>query len=99
MSEWVLGADHEAQAVLVNVVHLQIGGLDRQSDDANIHGAVLDALKDFVAEVPIDTDVHQGIAALKLRKTIGEQVEAAVFNRAESGRGTGYGSAVRHRLD
>jgi len=86
MSEWVSRADHEAQAILVDVVHLQIGRLDGQGDDADVHGAVLDALEDLVAEIAVDADVHQGIAALKIRKNIRKQVEAGGFIGAEDDR-------------
>src|SRR6266852_2953780 len=83
MSQGVFRADHEAQAVFVNVVHLQIRGLDGEGDDADIHGAVLDALHDLVAEIAIDADVHEGIAALEFGKNIGEEVEASGFVGAE----------------
>src|SRR5713226_1445405 len=58
MSERVLGADHEAQTVFVDVVHFQVGGLDGQSDDADVDGAVLNTLENFVAEVAVDADMH-----------------------------------------
>src|SRR5260370_40370257 len=99
MSEWVVGADHETQAILVNVVHFQIGGLDGQSDDANIAGAVLDALQNLVAEIAIDTDVHQGIAALKFRKNIGEQVKTGGFIGAEDHRALNHVTAVSNDLN
>src|SRR6266404_2228172 len=99
MGERVLGADHEAQTVLVNVVHLQIGGLDGQGDDANIDGAVLDALQNLVAEIAIDTDVHQGIAALKFRKNIGEQVKTGGFIGAEDHRALNHVTAVSNDLN
>jgi hypothetical protein len=83
MSQGVFRADHEAQAVFVNMVHLQIRGLDGQGDDADIHGAILDALEDFVAEIAVDADVHERVAALKFRKNIGEQVETSGFIGAE----------------
>ncbi len=83
MSQGIFCADHEAQAIFVNVVHLQIGRLDGQSDDADIHGAILDALQDLVAEIAVNADVHQRIPALKFGKNIGEQVEASGFVGAE----------------
>ena len=99
MSERVLGADHEAQTIFVNVVHLQIRRLDGQGDDANIDGAILHALKDLVAEVAVDADVHQRIAALKLRENIGEQIEAGGFIGAEDDRALDYVAAVGNDLD
>src|SRR6266446_4896326 len=83
MSQGIFCADHEAQAIFVNVVHLQIGRLDGQSDDADIHRAILDALQDLVAEIAVNADVHQRIPALKFGKNIGEQVEASGFVGAE----------------
>ncbi len=79
MSQGVFRADHEAQAIFVDVVHLQIGRLDGKCDDADIHGAILDALEDFVAEIAVDADVHERVAALKFGKNIREQVEASGF--------------------
>src|SRR5712691_7385481 len=99
MSERVLRADHEAQTILVNVVHLQIRGLDGQGDDANIDGAVLDALQNLVTEIAIDADVHQGIAALKFRKNIGEQVETGGFIGAEDHRALNHVTAVSNDLN
>jgi len=40
----------------------------------------------FVTEVTVDADVHQGIAALKFRKNVGEQIEAGGFIGAEDDR-------------
>jgi len=71
MSERVLRADHEAQAVFIDVVHFQIRRLDGQGNDADVDGAVLDALENLVTEVTVDADVHQGIAALKSAKMSG----------------------------
>src|SRR5260370_15452515 len=99
MGERVSRTDHKAQAILVNVMHLQIRRLDGQSDDADIHGAVLDALQDLVAEIAVDTDVHQGIAALKLRKNIRKQVEAGGFIGAENDGSLNNVAAVRNDLN
>src|SRR5260370_19248375 len=82
MSEGISRTDHEAQTVLVNVVHLQIRGLDGQRNDADVDGAVFDALENLVAEVAVNADVHQGIAALKFRENVGEQIEAGGLIRA-----------------
>jgi len=99
MSQGVLRADHEAQAVFVNVVHLQVGGLDGQGDDAYVHGTVLDALENFVAEIAIDADVHQRVAALKLRENIGEQIETGRFIGAEDDRALNDVAAVGDDLN
>jgi len=99
MSKGVLGADHEAEAVPVNVVHLQIGGLDGQRDDAHIDGAVLNALQNLVAEVAVDADVHQRITALKFRKNVGEQIKAGRFIGAKDDRALDDVAAVGDDLN
>src|SRR5258708_4436974 len=99
MSQRVSPADHKAQAILVNVMHLQIGRLDGQRDDAHINRAVLDALQDLVTEVAIDADVHQRIAPLKFRKNIREQVEAGRLIRAEDDRSLNHVAAIRNDLN
>ena len=99
MGKWVSRADHEAQAVFVNVVHLQIRGFDRQGDDAHVGGAVLHALQDLVAEVAVNTDVHQRIAALKFRKNIRKQVEARRFIGAKNDWALNHVAAVRDDLN
>src|SRR5712692_612231 len=99
MSQRVFCADHEAQAVFVDVVHLQIGRLDGQSDDADVGGAVFDALQDLVAEIAVNADVHQRVAALKFRKDIGEQVEASGFVGAEDDRALNHVAAVGNDLN
>src|SRR5258708_6610838 len=99
MRQGVFCADHETQAIFVNVVHLQIRRLDGQRDDADIRGAVLDALEDLVAEVAVDADVHQRVATLKFRKNIGEQIEASGFIGAEYDRALNNVAAVRNDLN
>ncbi len=99
MSERVLRADHEAQTVFVNVVHFQIRGLDGQRDDADVDGAVLHALENFVAEVTIDADVHQRVAALKFRENVGEQIETGRFIGAEDDGALNHVAAVGNDLN
>ncbi len=84
MRQGVFRADHEAQAVFVDVVHFQIGRLDGEGDDADIHGAVLDALEDFVAEVAVNADVDERVAALKFSENIREKVQAGGFIGTEN---------------
>src|SRR5258708_7275428 len=99
MGERVSRTDHKAQAIFVNVVHLQIRRLDGQRDDAYVNRAVLHALQDFVAEVAVYADVHQRIAPLKFRKNIREQVEARRFIGAEDHRSLDNVAAVRNDLN
>src|SRR6266446_5631118 len=99
MSEAISRTDHEAQTVLVNVVHLQIRGLDGQGDDADVDGAVLDALENLVAEIAVDADVHQRVAALKFRENVGEQIKAGGFIGAEDDRALNDVAAVGNDLD
>ena len=83
MSEGIARADHETQAVAMNLMHFQVGGFDGHGDDAHVDGAVFDALENLVAEIAVDADVHERIAALKFRKNIGEQIETGGFIGAE----------------
>ncbi len=69
--------------VFVNMVHLQVGRLDGEGDDADVGGAILDALENLVAEVAVDADVDERVAALKFGKNIREQIEASGFVGAE----------------
>src|SRR5882724_785828 len=97
--ERILRADHEAQAVLVNVVHFEVRRLDGKRDDADVDGAIFDALKNLVAEIAVDADVHERIAALKFGKYIGEQVEAGGFVGAENDGALHHVAAVRDHLN
>src|SRR6267142_2227262 len=97
--ERIFRADHEAQAVLVNVVHFEVGRLDGKRDDADIDGAIFDALKNLVAEIAVDADVHERIAALKFGKYIREQVEAGGFVGAENDGALHNVAAVRDDLN
>ncbi len=99
MSEGIARADHEAQTVLVNVVHLQIGRLDGQRDDANVHGTVLDTLQDLVAEIAVNADVHERITALKFGKNVGEEIKAGGFIGAEDDRSLNDVAAVGNDLN
>ena len=99
MGERVSRADHEAQAVFVDVVHLQIRRLDGKGDDADVDGAVFHALQDFVAEVAVDADVDERIAALKFGKNIGKQIEAGRFVGAEDDRALDDVAAVGDDLN
>src|SRR5882724_9257235 len=99
MRERIFGADHEAQAVFVNLVHFEVGRLDGKRDDADIDGAVFDALKNLVAEIAVDADVHERVAALKFGKNIGEQIEAGGFVGAENNGALHDVAAVRDHLD
>jgi len=83
----------------IDVVHFQIRRLDGQGNDADVDGAVLDALENLVTEVTVDADVHQGIAALKFRKNVGEQIEAGGFIGAEDDRALNYVAAVGNNLN
>ena len=99
MSERIASADHEAEAILVNMVHLEIRRLDGQGDDANVNGTVLDALQDLVAEIPVNADVHERITALKLRKNIGKEVEAGGFIGAKDDRSLNDVATIGNNLN
>ncbi len=52
-----------------------------------------------MAEIAVNADVHQRIAALKLRKNIREQIEAGGFIGAENDRALNHVAAVGDDLD
>ena len=95
----VARAHHEAHPVAVDMVDLEVGRLGRQGHDANVDGAVFNALQNFVAEVAVDTDVHQRIAALEFRKNVGEKIEAGGFIGAEEHRTLHDVAAIGDDLD
>jgi hypothetical protein len=68
------------------MMNFESGRFDGKSDDADVHGAVFDALQNFMAEIAIDADVHLGIAALKFGENIREKIEAGGFVGAENER-------------
>src|SRR5216684_374277 len=95
----VARTDHEAQAILIDVVNLEIRRLDRERHDTDVDRAVFHPLQYLVAEVAVDTDVNQRIAALKFGKHIRQKIEAGGFVGAKN-----YGAlhdiaAVRDNLD
>lgn len=97
--ERIAAADHEAEAVARNVMDLESGRFDGKRDDADIDGAVLDALQNLVAEIAVDADLHLGIAALKLGENIRKQIEAGGFVSAENERALDDITAVGHELN
>jgi len=86
MRKRIASADHEAEAVAREVMDFKGRRLDGESDDADIHGAVFDALQDFVAEIAIDADMDLRIAALEFSEYIGQKIEASGFVGAENER-------------
>src|SRR5580704_6733280 len=80
----VAAADHEAQAVAGNVVDFESGRFDGKCHDADVDGAVFDALQNLVAEIAIDADVDLGIAALKFRENVWKKIEAGGFVGAKN---------------
>jgi len=82
--------DHQHELIAKNCMRFKAGTLDRHGDDADINGAVLKLLDNFVAEISIDTDLHAGIKAAIFRENIRKNVKASGFVRA-------YGDgATRH---
>src|SRR5580700_3174577 len=94
LGEGILGADHEAKAITVDDMHLEIGRFQRERNDAEIERAFLQALQNFVAEIAVDADVDQRIAALEFGKDVGEQVEAGGLIRAEGDGTLNHAAAV-----
>jgi hypothetical protein len=99
MCQGVFCANHEAEAVFVDVVHFQVRRLDGESDDAHIDGAVLDTLEDLVAEIAVNADLHEGIAALEFGEDVGKKVEASGFIGAEDDGALDDVAAVGDDLD
>src|SRR5256885_10819328 len=58
--------------------------LQRQADDANVHGTIFHALQNFVAEIAIDADVHERIFALELRENFRQQIQDRKSTRLNS---------------
>src|SRR5262249_19291624 len=72
----ILAANHEAHAVFINVVNLEVGRLERHGDDADVHGAVLDASQNFMAKVAVDADVNLRIFALEFSENVRQKIKA-----------------------
>ncbi len=99
MRERISRTHHEAQAIFVNVVDFQIGRFDGKRDDTDINGTVLDPLQYLVAEVAVNADVHERIAALKFRKNVRKQIEAGRFVGPEYNRALDNVATVRDELN
>src|ERR1700756_897188 len=57
-------------------MRFQTGRFYGQGHNANINRAILQLLDDFVAEVPVDANLHAGIEAAVFSKDIGQHVQA-----------------------
>src|SRR5262249_53706689 len=95
----VFAADHEAHAVFVNVVDLEVWRFQRHGDDADVHRTVFDALQDLVAEIAVDTDVDLRIFALKFSEYVRQKIEASSFVGAENHRALNDVAAIGDDLD
>src|SRR5262249_31679296 len=84
MRQRISRTDHEAKSVAMNVMHFQVRRLGWQRHDADVDGAVLDALQNLMTEVSVDADVHQRKPPLKLRENIRKQIKAGRFIRTEN---------------
>ena len=99
MRERIAGADHEAEAVSREVMNFKRRRFNGESDDADVNGAVFDALQDLVAEIAIDADVDLRIAALEFGEYVGEKIEASGFVGAEDKRALHDVAAVGNDLN
>src|SRR3989442_8489753 len=94
----IFGVNHHHQAVAKNGMDSEIRRLDGKRHDADIDRAVLQALQDLVAKVPVDTDLDKRIAALKFGKDVRQKVEARSLVGAEDDRALHPVTAVRDGL-
>ena len=90
----VLRIHHPHELVAVDRVRLHAGGFDRQRDDADVDGAVLELLENLVAEVAVDAHLHAGIQAAVLREDVGKNVEAGGLVGADDDRAARVGAVV-----
>ena len=74
----------------------QAGRFHRQRDDAHVHGAVFHFFQNFVAEIPVDADLHGGKAPAVLRENFRQHVEAGRFVGADGQRAARRAGLVRH---
>ena len=84
LRERIRGARHQHQAIAKNRMNAQAGRFHGQRDDADVDGAVFDLLDHFVAEIPVDADLHGGIALVVFRENIGQDVEAGCLVGADA---------------
>ena len=97
--QWIFRAHHQAQPVAINVMDFEVRRLQRQADDADVHGTIFDALQNFVAEIAIDADVHERILALELRENFRQQIQTGRLVGAEYHRALHNVAAIRDDLD
>src|ERR1700736_1384001 len=97
--QWVTHANHESQSIAVNVMYLEIWRFHRQGNDTHIDASVFDALQNRVAEIEIDADVHERIAALKFREHVGKNVQTGGFISAKHHRSLNDVAAIGHNLN
>ena len=75
LGQRILGADHQHQLVAENRLNLQARRLDRQGKNADLYRAVFQLLHDFVAEIPVDADLHWRIAAAVFGKNLRQNIQ------------------------
>ena len=95
----VFGADHKAHAVFVNVMNFEVWRFKWHGDYADVHGAIFDALQDFVTEIAVDADVDLRVLTLKFGEDVGEEIEAGGFVGAENHRALNDVAAIGDDLD
>src|SRR5579872_1062051 len=93
LGQGVLRADHQHQLISENWLDLQAGRLDRQRQNADFHGAVLELLDNLVTEIAIDTNLHWRISPAVLAEDLGQDVETCRFISSNS-QGSARSTAV-----
>src|SRR5579875_299733 len=93
-SERIRGGDHQHQTVSKNRMHSEAWGFNGNGDNADIHRAVFHLFKNFVAEVPVDTDLHGGISPAVFRENIGQHIQAGGLVGAHGERAARRGGLI-----
>src|SRR5260221_631650 len=91
-------ADHKPQTVPINMVDFQVRRFRRQRNYADVDQAIFHTLQYFMAEIPVNTDVHQRKSPLKLRKNIRQKIQAGCLVGAEHHRTLHHVAAIRNKL-
>ena len=65
--------------------------------NAHFDGAVLELLRDLVAEIPVNVDLHRRVTPAVFRKHLRQNVEAGSLVGADAKRAARRAAMVRHR--
>src|SRR4029077_4719350 len=97
LSQRILWIDHHHELIAKDGMRLQAGGLDRQSHDSHVDGAVLQFLHNFVTEITVDADLYSRIEMAKLGENIRQNVQAGRFVGADHKSTARSAALISHR--